>query len=138
MKTPTSEELLNSILRRDPRYAADAYAFVRAGLNYTVCRLEKPRHVSGQELLDGIREFSLAEFGPMTQTVLNGWGIRRTEDIGEIVFNMVESGLLGKTENDSRADFVNGYDFDEAFRRPFRPDNLPSGKQRNKSGGGIS
>ena len=121
MKQPNAEDLLEDILARDPRYTAEAYAFVRAGLDHTVRRLEKPRHVSGQELLDGIREFALAEFGPMTKTVLNGWGIKRTEDVGEIVFNMVETGLLGKTEKDSRADFANGYDFDEAFRKPFQP-----------------
>lgn len=121
MKHPNAEELLQNILTRDPRYAADAYIFVRSGLDYTVRRLEKPRHVSGRELLDGIREFALSEFGPMTQTVLNGWGIQRTEDVGEIVFNMVETGLLGKAEKDSRADFANGYSFDEAFRKPFRP-----------------
>jgi uncharacterized repeat protein (TIGR04138 family) len=126
MKPPSPEDILQNILIRDLRYPAEAYAFVRAGLDYTVRRLDKPRHVSGQELLDGIREFALAEFGPMTRTVLNGWGIRRTEDIGEIVFNMVETGLLGKTENDSRADFANGYDFDEAFRRPFLPTGHPT------------
>jgi uncharacterized repeat protein (TIGR04138 family) len=122
MKHPSAEELLEKILASDPRYAIAAYAFVRAGLDYTVRRLEKPRHVSGRELLDGIREFALSEFGPMAKTVLNGWGIQRTEDVGEIVFNLVENGLLGKTEKDSRADFANGYDFDEAFRSPFRPD----------------
>ncbi len=94
---------------------------MRAGLDYTVRRLDKPRHVSGQELLDGLREFALEEFGPMAQTVLGGWGVRRTEDFGEIVFNLVEAGLLGKTDQDSRADFANGYDFDDAFRNPFRP-----------------
>ncbi len=122
MKHPNTEDLLQTILARDPRYTAEAYAFVRVGLDYTVRRLDKPRHVSGHELLDGIREFALAEFGPMTKTVLNGWGIVRTEDVGEIVFNMVETGLLGKTEKDSRADFAAGYDFDEAFRKPFRPE----------------
>ena len=121
MKNPNPEELLQNILDRDPRYAVGAYAFVRAGLDFTVRRLEKSRHVSGRELLPGIREFALAEFGPMSKTVLNGWGVQRTEDIGEIVFNMVDSGLLGKTEKDSRADFAGGYDFDEAFRKPFRP-----------------
>ncbi|NOU35796.1 MAG: hypothetical protein HOO88_03370 [Kiritimatiellaceae bacterium] len=121
MKHPNAEELLAGIMARDSRYAVDAYAFVRAGLDHTVRRLEKPRHISGQELLDGIREFALFEFGPMTKTVLNDWGVRRTEDIGEIVFNMVETGMLGKTEKDSRADFANGYDFDEVFRNPFRP-----------------
>jgi uncharacterized repeat protein (TIGR04138 family) len=126
MKHPNPADLLQTILTRDPRYTAEAYAFVRTGLDYTVRRLEKSRHVSGQELLDGIREFALAEFGPMTKTVLNGWGIHQTEDIGEIVFNMVESGLLGKTEKDSRADFSNGYDFDEAFRKPFQPATRPT------------
>ncbi|MFA7256196.1 MAG: Minf_1886 family protein [Kiritimatiellales bacterium] len=125
MKHPNTEELLQNILTRDPRYTAEAYAFVRAGLDYTVRRLEKPRHVSGQELLSGLREFALTEFGPMTKTVLNGWGIQRTEDIGEIVFNMVEAGMLGKTENDSRADFANGYDFAEAFSKPFWPSVTP-------------
>ena len=121
MKTPSPEELLNGILARDPRYTVEAYAFVRAGLDFTVRRLKKPRHVSGQELLEGIREFAIEEFGPMAKTVLNGWGIAHTEDVGEIVFNMVETGLLGKTEKDNRADFANGYDFDEAFRKPFKP-----------------
>ncbi len=121
MKNPTAEELLNGILARDPRYTVEAYAFVRGGLDFTVRSLKKPRHISGQELLEGIKEFAIEEFGPMTKTVLNGWGIEQTEDVGEIVFNMVKTGLLGKTDEDSRADFANGYDFDEAFRKPFQP-----------------
>jgi len=129
MKPPTSDELLQKILARDPRYAAEAYSFVRSGLDYTVRRLEKPRHVSGQELLDGIREFALAEFGPMTKTVLNSWGITCTEDFGEMVFNMVEIGLLGRTDKDSREDFANGYDFEEVFRKPFLPSGTPCSGQ---------
>lgn len=121
MKHPSPEDLLNGILARDSRYMIEAYAFVRSGLDFTVSRLKKPRHASGQELLEGIRELAIEEFGPMAKTVLNGWGITRTEDIGEIVFNMVETGLLGKTDEDDRADFANGYDFDEAFRKPFKP-----------------
>jgi len=121
MKNPTAEELFDGILARDPRYTVEAYGFVRAGLDFTVRSLENQRHVSGRELLKGIREFAIDEFGPMTKTVLNGWGIKKTEDIGEIVFNMVETGLLGKTDEDNRADFANGYDFDEAFRKPFKP-----------------
>jgi len=127
MNQPSADEILLEILRRDPRYKIEAYAFVRAGLDFTVRRLAKPRHISGQELLEGIREFALAEFGPMTKTTLNNWGIRQTEDIGEIVFNMVETGLLGKTDQDSRADFSNGYDFDEVFRKPFRPAEIQTG-----------
>jgi uncharacterized repeat protein (TIGR04138 family) len=114
-------EILEDILGRDARYAEEAYVFVRAGLDFTVRQMDRPRHVSGRELLDGIRELALQEFGPMSKTVLGGWGITCTEDVGEIVFNMVETGLLGKTDEDRREDFSNGYDFDEAFRRPFRP-----------------
>ena len=121
MKHQGPEELLKEILSRDPRYTLEAYAFVRGGLEFTVHQLKKPRHISGQELLEGIREFAIEEFGPMSKTVLNGWGIQRTEDVGEIVFNLVETGLLGKTDEDNRADFANGYDFDEAFRKPFKP-----------------
>lgn len=121
MKHSDASDLMEEILRRDPRYAREAYGFVRSGLDHTVQRLEKPRHVSGQELLDGMREFALSEFGPMAKTILNSWGIHRTEDFGDIVFNMVESGLLGKTDDDCREDFAGGYDFDEAFRRPFQP-----------------
>lgn len=122
MKNPEVSELMNNILHRDPRYTREAYGFVRAGLDYTVRRLENHRHVGGKELLDGIRAFALSEFGPMTRTVLAGWGIARTEDVGEIVFNMVDAGLLGKTEEDSREDFADGYDFDDAFRKPFQPE----------------
>jgi uncharacterized repeat protein (TIGR04138 family) len=125
MKSTGTIDPLQEILRRDPRYAAEAYAFVRGGLDFTVKRMKKPRHVSGGELLDGIREFALGEFGPMTRTILAQWGIVCTEDVGEIVFNMVESGLLGKTDEDSRADFADGYDFDQAFCRPFQPSGAP-------------
>lgn len=121
MTDPAPEEILKTVLARDRRYAPEAYAVVRDGLEYTVRKLDRPRHVSGQELLEGLREFALGQFGPMAKSVLNRWGIRSTEDVGEIVFNLVDAGLLGKTETDSRADFAGGYDFDEAFSRPFRP-----------------
>jgi uncharacterized repeat protein (TIGR04138 family) len=77
--------------------------------------------VSGQELLEGIREFALEQYGPMTFALLEGWGLRRCEDFGEIVFHLVDYGVLGKTEQDRREDFAGGYDFREAFLRPFEP-----------------
>jgi uncharacterized repeat protein (TIGR04138 family) len=80
--------------------------------------------VTGRELLSGIRTYALAQFGPMAMTVLDEWGVTRCEDFGEIVFNMVDAGLLSKTDSDSREDFQGGYSFDEAFRNPF----LPQGK----------
>ncbi len=121
MKTPNTEELLEPILKRDPRYTEQAYFFVRDALDHTVRQLETPRHVSGQELLDGIRKYALGEYGPLTKRVLTEWGINECVDFGHIVFNLVNAGLLGKTDEDTIADFSGGYDFAEAFLKPFQP-----------------
>ena len=120
------DEVVERIVERDPRYTSEAYGLLREALDYTQQQVHKKsrgkvRHVSGQELLEGVREYVLQQYGPMSITVLEEWGIRHTRDIGEIVFNMVENRLLAKTEEDSRADFANGYDFIEAFRKPFLP-----------------
>ncbi len=120
------DEKVEMILAKDSRYARDAYAFVRESLDFTQKNIGKEnrgqvRHITGQELLDGIRQFALNQFGPMAVTVLEEWGVHNSRDFGEIVFNMVEIELLAKTENDNRDDFNNGYDFTDAFRKPFWP-----------------
>lgn len=120
-------EKLKSICQQDPRYDMEAYVFLREALEYTAKTREKPstgpgHHVSGRELSEGFRDLALQSFGPLTLHVLNDWGVWRTEDIGELVFNLVEAGELGKTDEDKREDFANGYDFDEAFEKPFLPD----------------
>ena len=120
------DEAVEQILAKDSRYTRDAYLFVREALDYTQKVVGKEtrgaiRHVSGQELLDGIRRFALNQFGPMVVTVFEEWGVHNCRDFGEIVFNMVESSLLAKTEKDTRTDFQNGYDFTEGFRKPFWP-----------------
>lgn len=106
---------IEEITRNDPRYKTDAYEFVMRALWFTQKKLKKPGHISGRQLLEGIREFVLDKYGPMAKTVLTHWGIESTDDFGEIVFNMVESGLLYKTEEDSRDNFKNVYNFDKAF-----------------------
>ncbi len=126
MQDASIEEALELMRQKDPRYAREAYFFVREALDYTQKTIGKDnrgviRHVSGQELLAGIRDYALSQFGPMAMMVLEEWGIRACEDFGEIVFNMVEFGVLAKTEKDSRADFAGGYEFHEAFRKPFLP-----------------
>ena len=120
------DQVLNEIVRKDPRYPRDAYLFLREGLDYTQKIVTKNgrepvRHVSGQELLGGLRAYALQEFGPMALAVLQSWGVHASEDFGELVFNMVEASLLAKTPTDSREDFRGGYDFDDAFRKPFLP-----------------
>lgn len=130
MQTVNFEEELEKILAKDDRYHRDAYLFVREALDHTQKMLGRPakdeiRHVSGRQLLDGARDYALSQFGPMARMVLNEWGIQRCEDVGEIVFNMVETSLLAKTDKDTRDDFKGGYDFGEAFDQPF----LPSSKK---------
>jgi uncharacterized repeat protein (TIGR04138 family) len=127
MKQTGFNEALRKILERDNRYAPEAYLFLRESLDFTIKLLQKPdtgpaRHVTGGELLDGIRQFALQEFGPLSLRVLTHWGVKRCEDFGEIVFNLVESGALGKTEEDRREDFAGGYDFERAFAAPFMPE----------------
>lgn len=129
MQEISFEEAVERILAKDARYHRDAYGFVRDALDFTQkagANREKSgriHHVTGQELLEGIRQFALspAGFGPMTITVLEEWGVRQCRDFGEIVFNMVDIGLLAKTEQDRREDFDEGYDFVDAFRKPFLP-----------------
>ena len=121
MNNPSILELLEPIIAKDDRYTAQAYLFVREGLDHTVKNMYKMRHVSGQELLEGMREYALKEYGPVTKRVLSEWGINECVDFGNIVFNLVDEGLLGKTEEDSIEDFTGGYDFHEAFIQPFQP-----------------
>ena len=135
MQTLNFEEELEKIMARDGRYHRDAYLFVREALDHTqrmggrAPAKDEIRHVSGQQLLEGAREYALSQYGPMTLSVLNEWGIRCCTDIGEIVFNMVQGSLLAKTEQDRLDDFKNGYDFEEVFRKPF----LPTGKAPKSS-----
>jgi uncharacterized repeat protein (TIGR04138 family) len=133
------DEAVEQILARDSRYTREAYLFVREALDYTQRLVGKEtrgaiRHVSGQELLDGIRQFALNQFGPMAVTVFEEWGVHNCRDFGEIVFNMVETSLLAKTEKDTRDDFQNGYDFTEVFRKPFRPQGKSNSENKSMVG----
>ena len=118
--------MVEKIMEHDAHFTREAYHFTREALDFTqklISRENKGnvRHVTGQELLEGIRQFALQQYGPMTVTVLEEWGVNNCRDFGEIVFNMVESGLLAKTEKETRDDFQHGYDFTDAFRKPFWP-----------------
>jgi uncharacterized repeat protein (TIGR04138 family) len=119
-------EALDSILASDPRYQRDAYVFLRDALDFTTKQQKKikgatVRHVAGPELLEGVRQYALKEFGPMVMTVFESWGIRCCEDIGNMVFNLIAAGIFGKTDEDSIEDFKSVYDFGDVFVKPFRP-----------------
>jgi uncharacterized repeat protein (TIGR04138 family) len=125
MSTPRDfSEVVDEIIAADPRYAKNAYYFVRRALDFAVQSLtSKSRknvgHISGAQLLEGFRVYALEQFGPMAATVFESWGLRETMDIGNIVFNLVEYDVLGKTDKDSPEEFKDVFDFSEAFEKPF-------------------
>ena len=110
---------LEDLASRDSRYKLESYIFVINALEYTMRGLNRSGHVSGHELLDGIKRLAKREFGPMAKMVLENWGVTRTEDFGEIVFSLVEAGILGKTDRDSPEDFSNVFDFDDVFEKQY-------------------
>lgn len=117
------ETAILDLAERHGRYRPAAYHFTLQAVHYSVdlARGEGGghRHVTGQEVLDGIRTIARRRFGPMAKAVFDQWGVRRTEDFGEIVFQLVEAGILGKTEEDHLSDFARGYDFEQAFERDY-------------------
>jgi uncharacterized repeat protein (TIGR04138 family) len=120
------EEVLDQILQNENRYDRQAYGFVREALDYTQkiaskSQQDRIRHVSGMELLEGVRKFAVTQFGPMTKTVLNEWGLTKTLDFGEIVFILIDYSVLAKTQDDKVEDFDNGFSFEDAFVIPFLP-----------------
>ena len=131
MKKQNFLEMVNLIVKEDDRYTKEAYGFLKEALDFTMDKERKrknkavsktQRHVTGQELLEGVREYALDQFGPMAYTVLTSWGLERCEDFGEMVFNLIEYGVFSKNEDDTKEDFAAIYDFEEAFLKPFQPD----------------
>jgi uncharacterized repeat protein (TIGR04138 family) len=128
-------EIVALICKDDPRFHRKAYEFVRLGLDHTVkdlrkrdaTRADRQRHVSGRELLEGLRGYALEQFGPMAKTVLNSWGVERCPDFGAIVFNLIEYKVFSKTESDRLEDFDALYKFEDAFVKPFLPASPPRG-----------
>ncbi len=122
-------EKIEKIIGRHPQYKFEAYGFVMAALHHTVTKLAKPRHITGPELLEGIKDYALEQFGPMARTVLCYWGINQTDDFGNIVFSLVEAGILRKQPEDKIEDFHRVYDFKEAFDKGYQIKDDESGKE---------
>ena len=119
MSAEKTESILE-IVRKDGRYSAQAYYFIFDALDFTIQRMRKVRHVTGKELLEGIRAYATENFGFLARTVLAEWGITATRDFGEIVFNLVEAGLLSRTDKDTIEEFADVFEFAEAFEDEFR------------------
>ena len=113
-------ERFQLLIRKDGRYDPEAYNFIYEALDHTLKNVINPssrsnQHVTGPELLEGVRQYAIEQFGCLSQMVLENWGIKSTGDVGEIVFNLVEYDLMGKQDSDSKLDFINVYAFDDVF-----------------------
>ena len=114
-----AEDVLARIRQREQRFDERAYLFVLAAIEYLQSRLPARRHVSGPELAWACRDLALEQFGLLAPQVLEYWGVRRTEDIGRLVYTLVGVGLLSTQPGDREEDFAGVYDFREAFRQPY-------------------
>ena len=113
-------QTLRKIVEKNPRYPIEAYLFVLEALFCTRKKFKKEKHVSGQELLEGIKDLALNRYGSTAKMVFNHWGIKKTVDLGDIVFNMVNAKLLSKTEEDSLDDFKDVYNFEDVFIKDYQ------------------
>ena len=120
------EQSVVSIMKRDRRFDAHAYFFLKDALDFTLKRIAEgnggqARHVSGPELLEGFRDYALEQFGPMASTLMHEWGVRKCQDVGDMVFLLIEEQVFGKQESDRREDFSGNFDLDDALVTPFIP-----------------
>jgi len=119
MEVPALHETLGQLQRRNPRFAVEAYVFVLGGLQRRLAELDCPRHISGVELAGAVRDLAIERFGLLARVVLEHWGVHSTEDIGEIVFLLVDHGVLTKEETDRREDFADVFSFEEVFESEY-------------------
>jgi uncharacterized repeat protein (TIGR04138 family) len=111
--------LLEKLREKNPRYSDAAYLFVLSALQFAIDRLDEPRHITGQELAEGVKDLAIEQFGPMARTVLEHWGIHATSDMGAIVYALIDCRVLIKQESDSLDDFRDVFEFDDAFDRDY-------------------
>lgn len=115
------------LVRDDPRYAYEAYEFVCEAVSHTQDRLgrspaadeDDDRHVSGAELVRGACDLAVREFGLMAPVVFRRWGVRSTDDLGELVFRLIGAGRLSKSDEDEPDDFKDVLDLDKALSEGF-------------------
>lgn len=111
--------IMDRILLKERRFDERAYLFVLAALEFCQQRLPERRHISGRELAYGCRDLAIERFGVLARLVLEHWGIRSSADFGDVVFTLVELDLLLSQPDDRRDEFVDAFDFDEAFERGY-------------------
>ncbi len=134
MQAVQFEESIANILKRDARFDAQAYFFLKEALDFTLKRIAEDnegqaRHVSGPELLAGFRDCALEQFGPMASTLMAEWGVHRGEDVGDMVFHLIEEQVFGKQESDSHQDFADVFDLLKELQEPFLPKSKLAGSK---------
>ena len=107
--------VLDRLQDRNPRFHGKAYLFLLSALHHVMDGLDEPRHISGRELSQGVRRLALERYGLLARTVLEHWGIHDTSDLGDIVFSLVECGILIRQDEDRRDDFQDVFDFEKVF-----------------------
>ena len=112
-------KVLAELQERNPRFHRRAYVFLIDALHGVIAGMDERRHISGQELVEGVRGLAMQRFGPLARTVLEYWGINTTNDLGEIVFALVDIGVLVKQEQDRPEDFQDLFDFEEVFEHNY-------------------
>jgi len=138
MQAMQFEQSVQRILMRDRRFDPQAFFFIKEALDFTLQRVagahgSQARHVSGQELLEGFRDCALEQFGPMASTIMEEWGVSRCQDVGDMVFLLIEEQVFGKQESDRREDFHGSFDLLKSLSAPFLPkgDKTPDAHRKN-------
>ena len=111
--------IMDQIRLREQRFHEPAYLFVLSALEFCQSRLSERRHITGRELATACRDLALDRYGVTARLVLEHWGVYTTQDIGDIVFTLVDLGLLISQPADSRLEFLDVFDFDQAFEREY-------------------
>jgi len=125
MKVTHFDQAVINICERDSRIDKDAYDFLKDALDYASDQAQETgapnNHVSASDLLAGIRDYALKQFGPMAATLFAEWNVTKCSDFGDMVFNLIDEGIFSKQESDNREDFIEIFDFKETFETPFLP-----------------
>ena len=125
MRISHFDQAVANIYAKDSRIEKEAYHLLREALDYTSDKAQDEgsanHHVSAADLLEGFKEFSLKEYGPMAATLFSEWNLTKCGDIGDMVFHLIDEGIFSKQDSDKRSDFEDLYDFKQTFVFPFLP-----------------
>ena len=143
---------LMQLVRTDERYPIEAYLFVREALAFAADSMElgscsetsftedlesalqqsrRERHLTGQELCEASREYAINQYGFLAKVVLNQWRIYATQDFGEIVYRMINAGIMKKSSRDRKSHFDNVFDFDTVFQENFEMCDVSAARKLN-------